>query len=119
MRCLERNKRELYICEKYQDGMLTKYREPKQIFVNHQVTNSEGDLIALGMEYPMYVRIKTELEMYSSFHAGDRVYINIQPNEPFDELCKDANYEVDSEPIVSLNVVEVTLKRLSGKNGRI
>ena len=119
MRCLERNKRVLYVCKQYQDGMLTKYEAPIELYVNHQVTNSEGDLIALGMEYPMYVRIKTDLEMYSKFHAGDRVYINIEPTEPFDGLCKDANYEVDSEPIASLNVIEVTLKRLSGRNGRI
>lgn len=119
MRCLERNKRKLYVCRKYRDGLLTKYKYPEIVYVNHQVTNSEGDLIALGMEYPMYVRIKADLEMYSTFHAGDRVYINIEPTQPFNELCKDANYEVDSDPIVSLNVIEVTLKRLSGKNDRI
>ena len=51
----------------------------------------------------------------TAFNANDRVYIGILPNEPFDELCKDANYEVDSDPIISLNVAEITLKKLSGK----
>ena len=115
MRCLERNKRPLYLCSEYQDGEISKFSEPVEIRINYQSTNSEGDLIALGMDFPMYVRIKTDLQHKDTFKAGDRVYIKKKPNNPFDVLCKDADYEVDSDPIVSLNVVEVTLKKLSGK----
>ena len=115
MRCLKRNKRTLYLCTEYQDGNISKFNPPIALSLNYQATNSEGDLVALGMDYPKYVRIKTDLEYANIFHAKDRVYIKVVPSKTFDVLCKDADYEVDSEPIVSLNVVEVTLKRLSGK----
>lgn len=115
MRCLQRNKRPLYLCNRYQDNLIIKYQEPQLLFVNYQATNSESDLIALGMDFPMYLRLKLDMDIGIKFKAGDRVYINKKPTEPFDVLCKDADYEVDSDPIVSLNIVEVTLKKLSGK----
>lgn len=117
MRCLMRNKRDLYVCNHYQDGKIKKFHEPIQIKINYQATNSEGDLIALGKDFPMYMRIKADLKDVVNFHADDRVYIMRKPSDPFDELCKDADYEVDSEPIISLNSIEVTLIKLSGKNG--
>lgn len=115
MRCMRRNKRVLYLCNRYQDGMIVKYSAPMELNVNYQATNSEGDLVALGLDFPMYLRIKTELEVGDNFKAGDRVYITTEPKEDYDGLCKDADYEVDSDPIVSLNSVEITLKKLSGK----
>lgn len=115
MRSLKRNKRLIYLCHQYEDRGISKYKEPISIKVNYQVTNNESDLIALGTEYPTYLRIKTDLKNKDLFHTGDRAYVNCEPNIPFDVLCKDANYEIDSEPIVSLNVVEVTLKKLSDK----
>lgn len=115
MRCLKRNKRTLYLCTEYQDGNISKFNPPVTLNINYQATNSEGDLVALGMDYSKYIRIKTDIKYANMFHAKDRVYINVIPAKPFDVLCKDADYEVDSEPIVSLNVVEVTLKRLSGR----
>lgn len=117
MRCLKRNKRTLYLCEEYQDGDIAKYRSPKKIKINYQATNSDGDLIALGLDFPKYIRIKADLKYEDTFHPKDRVYIKQIPDEEhFDVLCKDADYEVDSDPRVSLNIVEVTLKRLSGKS---
>jgi hypothetical protein len=115
MRNLLRNKRLLYVCNHYQDGRITKFHEPIPINVNYQATNSDGDLIALGMDFPMYMRIKADLSDVTNFKAEDRVYIMRTPSEPFDVLCKDADYEVDSDPIISLNSVEITLKKLSGK----
>lgn len=115
MRCMERNKRKLYVCNRYEEDGISKYSEPLGLELNYQTTNSEGDLIALGEDFPMYMRIKADLEYKDNFNAEDRVYINIEPSEPFDPLCRDANYEVDSDPIISLNSIEVTLKKLSGK----
>lgn len=115
MRCLNRNKRTIYVCEKYVDNNITKFNNPKKIDINYQYTNSDGDLIAFGKDFPMYIRIKGDLNDLKNFHREDRVYVNITPAKPFNPLCKDANYEVDSDPIVSLNQIEVTLKRLSGK----
>ena len=115
MRSLKRNKRLIYLCQQYEDSGISKYKEPIAIRVNYQATNSESDLIALGTEYPTYMRIKTDLQNKDLFHTGDRVYINIKPDANFDVLCKDANFEVDSEPIVSLNTIEIRLKKLSAK----
>lgn len=93
-----------------------KFKFPKEMLVNYQATNSEGDLIMLGLDFPMYMRIKTDLKDGTEFHAKDRVYINKVPDATyFDGFCKDADYEVMSDPIVSLNSVEINLKKLSGK----
>lgn len=115
MRCLMRNKRELYWCSEYEDNGISKYTKPEKIHLNYQATNSEGDLIALGMDFPMYVRIKADITDANKFKAGDRFYIGVTPNVTFDILAKDADYEINSDPIVSLNSVEITLKKLSGK----
>lgn len=115
MRCLRRNKRQLYWCSEYYENNISKYTTPKLLKLNYQATNSEGDLIALGMDFPMYIRIKTDITYSNTFKAGDRFYINTKPSNPFDVLCKDADYEIDSDPIVSLNTVEITLRKLSGK----
>lgn len=116
MRCLQRNKRTIYVCNRYQENLINKYTTPTPIKINYQATNSEGDLIALGTDFPMYMRIKADLKHEVNFKGGDRVYIKVVPTtENFDGLCKDADYEVDSDPIISLNSIEVTLKKLSGK----
>ena len=116
MRCLKRNKRTLYLCTEYEDDVIRKFNEPQELKLNYQATNSDGDLIALGLDFPKYIRIKADLKYANTFHPKDRVYIkNIPDLNQFDQLCKDADYEVDSDPRVSLNVVEITLKRLSGK----
>ena len=133
LRCLKRNKRTIYLCQEYQDGDIRKFHNPIKIKVNYQATNSDGDLIALGLDFPKYMRIKSDLKYANTFHPKDRVFIKASPistrkitvtnnngteerdEEYFDVLCKNADYEVDSDPRVSLNVVEITLKRLSGK----
>lgn len=116
MRCLLRNKRKLYLCTRFQDGRIEKFNEPIPININYQATNSDGDLIMLGLDFPMYMRIKCDLAYANMFHSKDRIYIKNEPDEElFDGLCKDADYEVTSDPIVSLNSVEITLKKLSGR----
>lgn len=112
MRNLRRNKRKLYLCQKYTDNLIDKFKEPIELWENYVPTNSEGDLISMGMEYPMYLRIKTNVSERNLFHAKDRLYVYVQPNKN-DPLCKDADYEVESEPMPYLNDMEVVLKRLS------
>lgn len=115
MRCLERNKRPVYFCSEYQDGNISRFTEPVKILINYQGTNSESDLIALGKEFPIYMRVKADLEMADMFKTGDRMYIYKTPDETFNPLCKDADYEINSDPILSMNSIEFTLRRLSGK----
>ena len=114
MRNLRRNKRKLYLCQKYQDGMLDKYKEPMLLFENYVPTNSEGDLISMGMEYPMYLRIKTDISEKDLFHAKDRLYVYVDKPDVHDDLCKTADYEVESEPMIFINEIEVVLHKLSG-----
>ena len=113
MRNLRRNKRPLYLCQKYQDGLLKKYREPILKWENYVPTNSDGDLISIGMEYPMYLRIKTSVDNKDLYHAGDRLYIYKDKPNTHDVLCENADYEVYKDPMLYINEMEVMLRRLS------
>lgn len=113
MRNLRRNKRKLYLCQKYPDNLIDKFKEPMELWENYVPTNSEGDLISMGMDYPMYLRIKTNISERSLFHPKDRFYVYVDKPSEHDPLCKDADYEVESDPMVFINEMEVVLHRLS------
>lgn len=113
MRLLSRNKRTLYLCQKYKDGNLIKYREPIKLKENYLPTTSRGDLISIGMDYPMYLRIKTSIKEKDLFHPKDRLYIYKDIPETHDVLCKTADYEVYKKPMLYINEMEVMLRRLS------
>lgn len=116
MNNLKRNKRKLYLCNKYEDDDKYFYRQPIELYENYLPTNSNGELITLGLEYPMYLKIKTSIREKDLFHPKDRLYVYKQPPEEFDELCDDADYEVYKEPLQFINEYEVMLKRLSDDN---
>ena len=113
MRGLRRNKRCIYLRQKYKDGNLDKYKEPIKLYENYVPTNSEGDLIASGMDYPMYLRIKTSIDEKDLFHPRDRIYVYKDAPEEHDVLCKTADYEVYKKPMLFINEMEVILHRLS------
>lgn len=113
MRTLMRNKRKLYLCQKYEDGNLIKYKEPIELYENYLPTTSDGDLIAIGMNYPKYLRIKTDINKKDLFHAKDRLYVYKEPPEEHDVMCRDADYEVYKQPSLYINEMEVMLYRLS------
>jgi len=118
MRNLRRNKRKLYLCQKYIDNNIDKYREPVLIHENYLPTNSEGDLISIGMDYPMYLRMKPEISEKDLFHEGDRFYIFTEPPKTHDVMCKNADYEIYKKPMIHLESMEIMLKRRSGdRNG--
>lgn len=114
MRNLRRNKRKLYLCQKYIDNNIDKYREPVLIHENYLPTNSEGDLISIGMDYPMYLRMKPEISEKDLFHEGDRFYVFTEPPETHDVMCKNADYEIYKKPMIHLESMEIMLKRRSG-----
>ena len=115
MRNLRRNKRKLYLCQKYHDERgINKYREPMLIYENYWPTNSEGDLISFGMNYPMYLRLKPSINERDLFHEGDRFYIYTTPPEEHDELCKNADYEIYKKPMIHIDSMEIMLYRRSG-----
>lgn len=113
MRNLNKNKRTLYLCQRKIDGELEKYSKPLKIKENYMPTNSQGDLVSIGLQYPMFLRIKTNIKEKDLFHPGDRLYIYVEPSDKSNSLCKDADYEVYKEPMIFINEVEVMLRRLS------
>lgn len=81
--------------------------------MHYEPTNTEGDLISLGMNYPKYLRVITDVSNKNTFHPKDRLYVYKNPPEEHDVLCKNADYEVSEEPMVYINEVEIILQRLS------
>lgn len=125
MRTQRRNKKLIYVCQKYQAGNITKYNPPIPIYENYAPTNSESDLLAMGMDYPKRLRIKTDdkillagkwIDRMEVYHEGDRVYVYVTPPKEHDVLCKDADYEVETKPIETINQLEVMLFNRNGKN---
>lgn len=114
MRNLRRNKRKLYLCQKYEENGITKYKEPILIYENYLPTNSEGDMIALGKDYPMLLRIKPEITKKDLFHEGDRFYIFVEPPKEHDVMCKNADYEIINKPMIHIDSMECMLYRRSG-----
>lgn len=118
MNSLQRNKNLLYLCNKYLDEEtnVTKFKKPeKGININWQPISSDAQVLVLGSEYSKYIRIKGTKEEVSRFKNKDRVYVYVKPDLlNFDEMCHDADYEVDGDPIITLNDGEVMLTRLSG-----
>ena len=117
MNSLKRNKRPLYLCKKNIDTEtnVTKFKEPKKIKINWQPIDTSSEVLMLGYEYSQYIRIKATARECSKFSNKDRCYIYKEPNfEKFDVMCNDADYEVDGNPIITLNEGEVMLKKLSG-----
>lgn len=115
MTSLQRNKRILYLCKAYTDNNITKYKEPQLIETNYQPTNSQGEIIALGPEYTEYLKIKDNISIGKKFNNGDKCYVFVEPPKEVDALCKNADFIVSGEPLLTLNEGEVTLKRLTGK----
>lgn len=126
MRTQQRNKRLIYLCQKVVDEKgIELFSEPIPIKENYAPTNTESDLVTMGMEYPKYLRIKTNNRIKINdkwqdrkdlYHQGDKVYVYVTPPEIHDKMCKDADYEVDTKPSETLNQLEILLKNLSGKN---
>ena len=125
MRTQQRNKKQIYLCHKYIENGIAKFKKPIPIKENYSATNTDSDLIAMGMEYPKYLRIKSDIRVEINgkwqnrkdlYHAGDRVYVYNEPPKEHDVLCKNADYEVDTKPVETLNQLEVMLFNLSGKN---
>lgn len=113
MRTLKRNKRRVYLCKRIPQGKLIKYAKPIPLYENYVPTNTGEDLVSLGLEYPMFLRIKTDIQEKDLFHPKDRLYVYKNPPKEYDPLCDNADYEVYKEPLCFINEMEVMLKRLS------
>lgn len=114
MNSLKRNKQELFLCKKTVVNGITQYLEPISIKTNYQPTNSVGEVIGIGNEYTQYLKIKDILKVGKQFSNGDRCYVYVTPPKEHDVLCKNADFIVNGEPLLTLNQSEVRLQRLTG-----
>lgn len=117
MKTLHRNKRTIYVCELSPEDNIKKYKEPRKLKENWQVSSTDTDLLSMGIESYSYIRIKTDISHYKYYHIGDRVYVATTPPEQHDVYCETADYEVSEVPLPTLNECEIMLKKLSGKYG--
>ena len=111
---LRRNKTKFYICKKIKGS--TQYEKPIKVFVNVQPTNSVGEMLALGEDYTMFLNIKCSKNDSNMFNIGDKCYVHNPKPKEHDVMCEGADYVVDNEPLVTFNVAEIKLRKLSGKN---
>ena len=117
MKQLHRNRRKIYMCKAYRDGSLVKYEEPVLLKENWQLINTSTEVKQVGLEVYDGIRIKTSPSHAKYYHVGDRAYVFVDIPEQHDENCRDADYVVDADPLVTLNECHVLLKKRSGKNG--
>lgn len=113
MNILLRNRRQIYYCELYLDGNIEKFKAPVPIKINFEPTNSSSQIFAFGNVYPLYLKGIVSNKFGVKFKAGDRCYINTLPPEEEDELCENADYIVEAEPMQTLNFTEIKFKRLT------
>lgn len=112
---LKRNKRNLYLCKKYIDSNnITKYAQPILITTDYQPISSTGEIISIGPEYTHYLKIEDIPSVIEQFSNGDRCYIYVTPPIVHDELCENADFEVNGNPVTTLNSSTISLKRLTG-----
>lgn len=109
---LKRNKRPFYLCKKIKNS--TKFEKPIKCNLNYEPTNTVGERLTLGEDYSMYLRIKCTPKEASQFKNGDKCYIYVLPPEEHDDLCKNADYIVEGNPLNTLNQSEINLRKLSG-----
>lgn len=119
MNSLMRNKRDLYLCERYVDEeyQVIKFKTPVKLTVDWQPISTDSQVLSLGTEYSKYIRIKGKISETSRFNYKDRVYVYEKPDfNNFNVMGEDADYEVINAPVNMLNDGEVLLKKLSGEN---
>lgn len=109
---LARNKRKFYLCKKIADNIT--FEKPKVKNLNYQPINSVGEMLTLGEEYSMYLKIQCSPSEAADFSDKDRCYIYKKPPLEHNPLCDDADYIVDGEPIITINEAEIKLTKLSG-----
>ena len=109
---LKRNKRLFYLCKKIENS--TKFEKPIECKLNYEPTNTVAERLTLGEDYSMYLRIKCTPKEASQFKNGDKCYVYVLPPEEHDDLCKNADYIVEGNPLNTLNQSEINLRKLSG-----
>ena len=113
MNVLLRNRRKIYYCELYLEDGIEKFKEPQEVMINFEPTNSKSHIFAFGNYYPIYLSAIVLSNFKIKFKAGDRCYIYKKPPEEHDILWSGADYEVETDVMKTINFTEVKFKRLT------
>ena len=118
LRTQKRNQIKMYVCQRdFSETQYRKFIEPVEVDINFMPANSRLDIEAFGENYVNYYRGNTSREVGELFHRTDRIYIGTAPSvTPFDTLCNDAPFEVESAP-PGLNGKIVLFKKRSDVDG--
>lgn len=117
MNRLNRNKREVYLCNAIVDEQTDRliYTEPKKMNLNFLPLSSAGEIIAIGEDYAKRLIVYTGLKEIEQIHNGDRFYVYVDPPESYDKTCSNADYYVDGEPLRFINEGRFYLQRMTGE----
>lgn len=110
---LKRNKRCFYLCKKIENKIT--FHNPEEKYLNYEPISSDGEMISIGPDYSKYLRINCTPSEATEFKNKDRCYMYKEPSYPFNVNCDDADYEVDGDPIITINEAKITLRKLSGE----
>lgn len=114
MNNLKRNKRKIYLCAKKGENGRIIFDKPKEIRVNYQPINSEGEILEAGPDSRNVLIVYMRPKIGKLFHNGDRCYVFIKPPEEYDKTCNTADYYVDGDPKVYINEYTIHLHRMLG-----
>lgn len=86
---------------------------------NVMPANSDGDILAYGIAYPEYLKVKGDSNLLlSAVSEGDKVYFRKEIPTLHDSsqtTRTSANFVVTSRPIVTKNTIDITLKRIQDR----
>lgn len=108
---LKRNERKIYLCKKIVVDEIDKYSEPLPIYCNYQPIDSNGELLSVGLDESMYLKVTYSKNLNFKFENGDRCYIFVDKPETYDPLCKGYDFVVSGNPKDYVNNYQVTLIR--------
>lgn len=86
------------------------FDNPVALLVDCMPTNSESDVLALGINHKNYQRIITDVRTGKLFKELDKVWVDVAPPDTHDKLAKTADYFVYSV-MTKLRTTQVLLKR--------
>lgn len=115
MKQLLRNRRDVYLCNRIDDDGRIKFSSPVLYKVNYQPLSTDGEIIAFGNDYINRLAIYTSIDKAKNFHNFDRCYVYTEVPDVADELCVNADYYVDGEPLFYLNEAIIYLQRMVGE----
>jgi len=109
-------KSEIYLCRQTSQRV---FSAPVKIMANVMPANSDGDILAYGIAFPEYLKIRGDLNAdLSVIQENDKMYFrkDLPAVHDTSQTTKtSANFFVSSRPIVTKHNIEITLKRIQDR----